>query len=284
MNHEEDLFWFYRQIHQPTSSTHEPRIPAEIGANDVAGILNITSNYNYSLAIFNKNVFREGAYTQHTQSNTGFFIHGYFFIHLYFFQIACFLLDLYQDQNKDGGIILNRFFMSECFKCKINTNMQFLHQTICKVFKNNCLSSSDMWFFKLQLFKKQTLHIFMISHVNSGSQEKMPNRWSICSPERSRSTDWSLLVMVRRVRIAKESKVGNAWKIKYFQLTRRKVNFGERINFTSESLFQNGLWFYLNPVNSHVCKSVVAVAIKHTILLVKGHCKNVFRNNSHSGK
>lgn len=112
------------------------------------------------------------------------------------------------------------FFMSKSLKCKINTNMRFLHQIICKAFKK--LLSIKLWyviFFKLQLlktFRKETLHIFIISHVYFGSQEKMTNRWSICSPERSRSTDWSLLVMVCRVRIAKESKVGNAWKIKYF--------------------------------------------------------------------
>lgn len=62
-------------------------------------------------------------------------VHMVFFTHLYFFQIACFLLNLFQDKNKDSDIILNRFFVSKSFKCKINTNMQFLHQIACKVFK-----------------------------------------------------------------------------------------------------------------------------------------------------
>lgn len=143
-------------------------------------------------------------------------VHMASFTPFYFFQMAYCLLGLYQDQNKDNDIILNSFLCQNLLNAKLIQICSFFTKLFVRSSRNYCQSSSDMWFFKLQLFKRQILHIFVISHINFGSQEKTANRWSICSPERSRSTDWSLPVMVCRVRIAKDSKVGNAWKIKYF--------------------------------------------------------------------
>lgn len=129
--------------------------------------------------------------------------------------------------------------------------------------RNNSLLSCELWLFKLRLFKKHILHSFIIPHANFGSQAKTDSRWSVCSPVRSSSTDWSLLVMVCRVRITEESKVRNAWKKKYFEVTRRKLKLCGKDLFHCWILPQNGLWFYLKLMNCHLWKSVVAIALKH---------------------